>query len=75
MSIYNAFYAMYVPSEGGKKTYAFMPTKKDSAVDAFALTTEFKTLVEVLHECVALIDRDGFDGGCNVGRFGAVDDF
>lgn len=53
-------------------TYAFVPTEEDSAVDALAFTAELEALVEVFHECVALIDGDGLDGVGDVARLGAV---
>lgn len=61
--------------EEGEGTYAFVPAEEDGAIDALTFTSEFKALVQVLHECIALVDRDGFDGIRDVGGFGAVDDF
>lgn len=55
-------------------TYAFMPSQKDSAVDPLTFTAQLESLVEILHEGVSLVDRDGFESSRDVGRFGAVND-
>lgn len=48
-------------SSGGDGTYPFVPAKENSAIDTFSLTTQFESLVEILHKCVALVDRDRLD--------------
>lgn len=57
-----------------KDAYAFVPAEEDCAVDAFTLAAEFEALVEELHECIALVDRNRLDRGSNLGRLGAIHD-